>query len=57
MKHEVKLIIVPVKHGRNKGRFGWVLVGTDTLVKSGQTFNTDANARADAAIYREGADV
>ena len=35
-----KAQIVPIKWGKNRGRYGWVVCTPDTVYRSGQTFRT-----------------
>lgn len=35
-----KAQIIPLKWGKNKGRFGWVVTTPDVLYRSNQTFRT-----------------
>ena len=43
-----KAQIVPIKYGKNKGRYGWVATTPDTLYRSGKTFATPELASFDA---------
>ena len=43
-----KAQIVPIKWGKNKGRFGWVVCTPEVVYRSGTTFRTEELAVADA---------
>lgn len=43
-----KAQIVPIKWGKNKGRFGWVVTTPGTLYRSSKTFATRDLAAFDA---------